>query len=122
MNCVYSCIMVYVRKMILINYDKILKKFEEKGITTYEIRNKGIIPQSTLTKFKNSSGATMEDVKENLKKFQEKNGKELAVDVNTKTIEDLCQLFQCQPSELIDWEVELKPELSYENRYKQPEE
>lgn len=114
--------MVYVRKMILINYDKILKKFEEKGITTYEIRNKGIIPQSTLTKFKNSSGATMEDVKENLKKFQEKNGKELAVDVNTKTIEDLCQLFQCQPSELIDWEVELKPELSYENRYKQPEE
>ena len=104
--------------MILINYDKILKKFEEKGITTYEIRNKGIIPQSYI----HIPAEYIKARKNVTVKFQEKNGKELAVDVNTKTIEDLCQLFQCQPSELIDWEVELKPELSYENRYKQPEE
>ena len=39
-------------------------------------------------------------------------------DVSTKTIEDICQLLQCQPQDLIEWKVDLKPELSYENRYK----
>lgn len=39
-------------------------------------------------------------------------------DVSTKTIEDICQLLQCQPQDIIEWKVDLKPELSYENRYK----
>lgn len=42
-------------------------------------------------------------------------------DVSTKTIEDICQLLQCQPQDLIEWKVDLKPELSYENRYIQDE-
>ena len=37
-------------------------------------------------------------------------------DVSTKTIEDLCQLLQCQPQDIMDWEVELDPELSYERK------
>ena len=39
-------------------------------------------------------------------------------DVSTKTIEDICRLLQCQPQDLIEWKVDLKPELSYENRFK----
>ena len=31
----------------------------------------------------------------------------------------ICQLLQCQPQDLIEWKVDLKPELSYENRYMQ---
>lgn len=39
-------------------------------------------------------------------------------DVSTNTIEDICRLLQCQPQDLIEWKVDLKPELSYENRLK----
>ena len=47
------------------------------------------------------------------------NGKDFMCDVSTKTIEDICQLLQCQPQDLIDWKVDLKPELAYENRFKE---
>lgn len=39
-------------------------------------------------------------------------------DISTKNIEDICQILQCKPQELIEWKVDLKPELSYENCYK----
>ena len=39
--------------------------------------------------------------------FAVHNGKEFMYDVSTKTIEDLCQLLQCQPQDIMDWEVEL---------------
>ena len=35
------------------------------------------------------------------------------------TIEDICQLLQCQPQDLIEWKVDLNPELAYENRFKE---
>lgn len=38
---------------------------------------------------------------------------------NTKTIEDICQLLQCQPDDLIEWKVALKPELAFETRFKE---
>lgn len=110
-------------RSVMINYKKIIDKFEEKGITSYEIRQKALIPQSTLTKFKMCNGESFEEIEGKLQKYKEEhNGKEFACDVNTKTIEDLCQLLQCQPQELIDWKVDLKPELSYESRYKSIEE
>ena len=44
-------------------------------------------------------------VKEIEKKLQEykdtHNGKDFMCDVSTKTIEDICQLLQCQPQDLI---------------------
>lgn len=92
---------------------------EEKGINSYTIRKKGIVPQGTLTKIKIASGESFEEINKKLDEYKENHdGKEFVVDVSTKTIEDLCQLLQCQPSELIEWEVDLKPELSYEARYK----
>lgn len=44
----------------MINYNKLMKKLDDKGITTYVIRKKGLIPQSTLTKLKMCSGDSME--------------------------------------------------------------
>jgi hypothetical protein len=113
----------YVGDMFMVNYNKLLKKLEEKGINSYVIRKKGIIPQSTLTKFKMCSGTT-EEIKDKLEAYKadpKHKGKDFMYDVSTKTIEDLCQLLQCQPQEIMDWEVELDPELSYENRYQETE-
>ena len=108
----------------MINYNKFMKKLDDKGITTYVIRKKGLIPQSTLTKLKMCSGDSMKEIEQKIKEYNEKpdnveKGRIFAGgDVSTKTIEDICQLLQCQPQDIIDWEVELNPELSYENRYK----
>lgn len=108
----------------MINYNKLMKKLDDKGITTYVIRQKGLMPQSTLTKIKMCSGDSMKEIEQKIKEYNEKpdnveKGRIFAGgDVSTKTIEDICQLLQCQPQDIIDWEVELKPELSYENRYK----
>ena len=48
-------------------------------------------------------------------------GKDFMCDVSTKTIEDICQLLQCQPEDLIEWKVDLIPELAYETRFKNEE-
>ena len=96
---------------MMVNYNKLWDNLKEKGITTYTIRQKALIPQSTLTKLKMCSGATMEEIEQKLQAFM--------CDVSTKTIEDICQLLQCQPQDLIEWKVDLNPELSYENRFKE---
>lgn len=43
----------------------------EKGITTYTIRRKALIPQSTLTKFKMCSGAAMEESEKKLHEYKD---------------------------------------------------
>jgi len=117
---IYTKINVYYEKehMIMINYNKLMEKLKENGITTYVIRQKALIPQSTLTKLKMCSANSIEEIEKNLMEYKEKhNGKDFMFDVSTKTIEDICQLLQCQPQDLIEWKVELNPELSYENRF-----
>ena len=104
----------------MVNYTKLLEKLKEAGITTYVIRKKGLIPQSTLSKLKMWSGDSMEDIEKKLKEYKDThNGKDFMCDVSTKTIEDICQLLQCQPQDLMEWKVDLKPELAYENRFKE---
>lgn len=104
---------------MMINYNKLMKKLEEKGITTYTIRKNALIPQSTLTKLKMCSADSMEDIQAKLDEYKkEHDGKDFMCDVSTKTIEDICQLLQCQPQDLIEWKVDLDPELSYESKYK----
>lgn len=113
----------------MVNYNKLMEKLKEKGITTYTIRQKALIPQSTLTKFNMCSvsdkdrekhtGKTDEEIIcTKLEEYLNSHGSEFKTDVSTKTIEDLCQLLQCQPQDLIEWKVDLNPELSYENRFK----
>ena len=100
----------------MVNYNKLMELFKKKGITTYIIRKKALIPQSTLTKLKMCSGDSMEEIEKKLKEYKESHdGKDFMCDVSTKTIEDICQLLQCQPQDLMEWKVDLKPELAYEN-------
>jgi hypothetical protein len=106
--------------MIMVNYNKLLEKLKEKGISTYTIRQKALIPQGTLGKLKMCSGDSMEEIERKLLEYKNTHdGKDFMCDVSTKTIEDICQLLQCQPQDLIEWKVDLKPELSYENRFKE---
>lgn len=65
------------------------------------------------------SADSMKEIEKKLQEYKDKrDGKDFMYDVSTKTIEDICQLLQCQPQDIIEWKVDLKPELSYENRYK----
>lgn len=98
----------------MVNYNKLFKLFAEKGITTHTIRKYNLFGQEILRKFKMCSG-TDEDIKKALAEYKQQHGKDYKVDVSTKTIEDLCQILQCQPMDIIDWNVELNPDLSFEN-------
>ena len=103
---------------MMVNYNKLMEKLKEKGITTYTIRQKALIPQGTLAKLKMCSGDSMEEIEKKLQEYKDShNGKDFMCDVSTKTIEDICQLLQCQPQDLIEWKVDLNPELSYESRF-----
>lgn len=119
------------RGLSVINYNKLMDKLKEKGITTYTIRQKQLIPQSTMTKFKMCSVTDTERksypnktddeiIYIKLQEYkQSHNGKDFMCDVSTKTIEDICQLLQCQPQDLIDWNIDLKPEQAYETKFKE---
>ena len=74
--------------------------FEAKRKECYN--KKGLIPQSTLAKLKMCSG-TPEEIKKKLEDY--------------KNDPNLCQLLQCQPQDIMDWEVKLDPELSYERKF-----
>jgi len=97
----------------MVNYTKLMEKLKEKDISTYAIRKYNLFGQEILRKFKMCSG-TKEEIEQALKEYKEKNGKDFKADVSTKTIEDICQLLQCQPQDIIEWEVDLNPELSFE--------
>ena len=47
------------------------------------------------------SGAKREEIEQKLQEYKD------------------CQLLQCQPEDLIEWKVDLKPELAYETRFKE---
>lgn len=109
---------IYRMETMMVNYNKLMEKLKEKGITTYTIRQKALIPQGTLAKLKMCSGDSMEEIEKKLQEYKDSHdGKDFMCDVSTKTIEDICQLLQCQPQDLIEWKVDLNPELSYENRF-----
>ena len=83
----------------MIDYTEFRKRIEEKGIVPYTLKSvkvngKGFMSQSNLSKI-------MSPNEEHL---------------NTATIEELCQLFQCQPMDLLKdhWTVELDPTKSFE--------
>ena len=100
----------------MITFNKLLEKMDEHGINSYLIRKYNLIPQSTLQKIRVCSG-TDEEIAEKLQKYKDNHkGEDFKTEISSKTIEDLCQLLQCQPKDLIDWNVKLKSELSYESK------
>lgn len=62
-----------------IRYNKLLKLLEEKGITSYTIRQNNIIGQATYKKIKEGG------------------------DIDTRTIAKLCKLLNCQPGDILEY-------------------
>ena len=63
-----------------IKYDKLFKLFEQKGITTYYLRKNNVVGNETLRKLKNNESH-----------------------VDTRTIEKLCALLDCQPGDIMEY-------------------
>ena len=63
----------------MIKYDKLFKKMDEKGITTYYIRKNKVVGEGALTNLRNNAT------------------------VSTATIEKFCALLDCQPADLMEY-------------------
>lgn len=61
-------------------YKKLFDKLEKNGWTTYRIRKEKLIGQATLTALKNGTGG-----------------------LDSKTINKLCEVFLCQPGDLMEY-------------------
>ncbi len=60
-------------------YTKLLKLLEERGITSYTVKRDKTIGQATFRKIKEGG------------------------DIDTRTIEKLCRLLNCQPGDLMEY-------------------
>lgn len=60
-------------------YDKLLKIFKEKGITSYTIKKENIIGQASYKKIKDGG------------------------DIDTRTISKLCKYLECQPGDILEY-------------------
>lgn len=63
-----------------IKYDKLIALLKEKGITTYKIRKENLISQATYQKLRTGDGI-----------------------IDTRTIEKLCKLLDCQPGDIMEY-------------------
>lgn len=66
-------------------YDKLFALLKERGITSYKIRKGNLISQAALTKMKKGEG-----------------------NIDTRTLERLCAVLQCQLGDLMEY-VEEQP-------------
>ena len=98
---------------------------EKKGITTYNIKKQNIFGQEILMKFRmcsvsaeekenNPDKTDTEIIIEKISIYEKEKGKPFKTDVSTKTLEEICQLLQCQPKDIMEWKVDLNPELAYQ--------
>lgn len=62
-----------------IKYDKLIKLMDESGITSYTVKKDGIIGQATYKKIRNGG------------------------DIDTRTIAKLCELLNCQPGDILEY-------------------
>ena len=60
-------------------YNKMLKRLDEKGITSYTVKRDGIIGQATFRKIKEGG------------------------DIDTRTIAKMCEVLECQPGDLLEY-------------------
>ena len=67
-------------------YDRLFALLNEKGYTSYRIRKENVMGQATLTGLKKGTAG-----------------------LNSKTIENLCRLLECQPGDIMEY-VEGKEE------------
>jgi putative transcriptional regulator len=62
-----------------IKFDRLFALFDEKGITTYKIRKEKIVGNETLRKLKANAGV-----------------------IDTRTIDKLCDVLDCQPGDFME--------------------
>lgn len=85
----------------MIVYDKLFKLFEKKHMTEYSLKRDKIISQETYKKLRSGTGIYQtEDIYGTVSKDPSK--KRINA-VDTKTIEKLCTVFQCQPSDIMEY-------------------
>ncbi len=61
-------------------YEKLFTLLKEKGYTTYTLRKENLISQSALQKMKKCEGS-----------------------IDTRTLERLCKLLDCQPGDIMEY-------------------
>ena len=64
----------------MIIYDKLFKLLEEHGYNTYKLKKTGLMSQATYQALKNGRGG-----------------------LNSSTIDKLCETFDCQPFDLMEY-------------------
>ena len=64
-----------------IKYDKLIALLEAKGYTTYKIRQENIMSQSAWQKIRTGAGH-----------------------IDTRTIEKLCHILNCQPGDMMEYQ------------------
>lgn len=64
----------------MLKYDKLFNLLKENGYTTTRIRNEKVIGQATLYGLKNGTKG-----------------------IDAKTINKLCKIFNCQPSDIMEY-------------------
>ncbi|MEL4861564.1 helix-turn-helix transcriptional regulator [Pseudoflavonifractor phocaeensis] len=62
-----------------ISYEKLIKIFDERGITSYTIKKNNVIGQASLKKIREGGH------------------------IDTRTIESLCRYLNCQPGDLMEY-------------------
>lgn len=72
-------------------YDKLFALLKERGISSYKIRKENLISQAALTKMKNGEG-----------------------NIDTRTLERLCELLHCQPGDLMEYVEDTEQDSSTE--------
>lgn len=63
-----------------IKYDKLLKLLKDNGYNSYKIKKENIMGQATFTAIKNGTGG-----------------------LDHRTIKKMCELFNCQPGDLMEY-------------------
>ena len=61
-------------------YDRFFDLLKQKGITTYKIRKDKLLSQASLTKMRSGEGI-----------------------IDTRTLEHICALLQCQPCDIMEY-------------------
>ena len=76
-----------------IKFDRLFTLFEEKGLTTYTLRKSKIVGNETLRKLKGNTGV-----------------------IDTRTIDKLCDVLDCQPGDFMEYVRDVGPDGSGEGK------
>ena len=84
----------------MIYYGKLFDLFEKNHMTEYSLKRDKIISQETFKKLKSGTGIYQD--KEIYGNISNNPSKRRIIAVDTKTIEKLCTIFSCQPSDIME--------------------